>query len=300
MDDRIDGFIREWHERRPDLDFSPLEIVARVIRASHFLQARLDRIAEAYGRANGRSRCSHRSRPGGSAPPANTLRAGRTPPPHHGRNNCPSQPFAKSRARRTAPQSQTAMVSWCVSPRSVKNWSKMPWPCSSTPRRPALEHSNPQSKRTGQPAPRPPHSSRQHPGISTRHRGANADRASQVGQEGPLWIVLQGVICWRKSKTRGVPIAFLSGEAFEHRSPDWLSDHKFTAFGFQQPIGRRDQLRRNLASVSLSGLVLQPVVCTREVGKEVEEPSTPVTYQPSPSTRASRARASRMSCMSSS
>ena len=49
MDDRIDGFIREWDERRPDLDFSPLEIVARVIRASHFLQARLDGIAEAYG-----------------------------------------------------------------------------------------------------------------------------------------------------------------------------------------------------------------------------------------------------------
>ena len=49
MDDRVDSIIREWHERRPKLDFSPLEVVARVIRVSHFLQARLDGIAEAYG-----------------------------------------------------------------------------------------------------------------------------------------------------------------------------------------------------------------------------------------------------------
>ena len=49
MDDRVDNIIREWHERRPQLDFSPLEVVARLIRASHFLQDRLDRIAEAYG-----------------------------------------------------------------------------------------------------------------------------------------------------------------------------------------------------------------------------------------------------------
>jgi len=49
MDDRVDSIIREWHERRPELDFSPLEVVARVIRAAHFLQARLDGIAEAYG-----------------------------------------------------------------------------------------------------------------------------------------------------------------------------------------------------------------------------------------------------------
>jgi DNA-binding MarR family transcriptional regulator len=49
MDDRVDSVIREWHESRPGLDFSPLEVVARVIRASHFLQSRLDGIAEAYG-----------------------------------------------------------------------------------------------------------------------------------------------------------------------------------------------------------------------------------------------------------
>ena len=49
MDDRVESIIREWHERRPELDFSPLEVVARVILASHLLQDRLDRIAEAYG-----------------------------------------------------------------------------------------------------------------------------------------------------------------------------------------------------------------------------------------------------------
>ncbi len=49
MEDRVDSIIREWHQRRPDLDFSPLEVVGRVIRASHFLQAILDDIAEAYG-----------------------------------------------------------------------------------------------------------------------------------------------------------------------------------------------------------------------------------------------------------
>ena len=49
MKDRVDSIIQEWHERRPGVDFSPLEVVARVIRAAHFLQARLDGIAEAYG-----------------------------------------------------------------------------------------------------------------------------------------------------------------------------------------------------------------------------------------------------------
>jgi len=49
MADRVDGIIREWHARRPKLDFSSLEVVTRVIRASHFLQAKLDGIAEAYG-----------------------------------------------------------------------------------------------------------------------------------------------------------------------------------------------------------------------------------------------------------
>jgi len=49
MEDRVDRIIEEWRQRRPDLDFSPLEVVSRILRAAHFLQARLDEIASAYG-----------------------------------------------------------------------------------------------------------------------------------------------------------------------------------------------------------------------------------------------------------
>lgn len=48
-EDRVDRVIEEWRNRRPDLDFSPLEIVSRVLRAAHYLQANLDGIAAAYG-----------------------------------------------------------------------------------------------------------------------------------------------------------------------------------------------------------------------------------------------------------
>ena len=48
-EDRVDLVIEEWRKRRPDLDFSPLEIVTRVLRAAHYLQASLDGIAAAYG-----------------------------------------------------------------------------------------------------------------------------------------------------------------------------------------------------------------------------------------------------------
>jgi DNA-binding MarR family transcriptional regulator len=49
LDDRVDNIIEEWRHRHPDLDFSPLEVVARIVRAAHYLQARLDEIAAAYG-----------------------------------------------------------------------------------------------------------------------------------------------------------------------------------------------------------------------------------------------------------
>lgn len=49
MGDRVDDVIREWRQRHPDLDFSPLEVVSRVVRAAHYLQSRLDEIAAAYG-----------------------------------------------------------------------------------------------------------------------------------------------------------------------------------------------------------------------------------------------------------
>jgi DNA-binding MarR family transcriptional regulator len=49
MTDRLDRILARWKTSRPDLDFSPLEIGTRVLRAAHFIQARLDRIAAAYG-----------------------------------------------------------------------------------------------------------------------------------------------------------------------------------------------------------------------------------------------------------
>jgi DNA-binding MarR family transcriptional regulator len=47
--DRLDHILETWRTSRPDIDFSPLEVGSRVLRAAHFLQARLDRIAAAYG-----------------------------------------------------------------------------------------------------------------------------------------------------------------------------------------------------------------------------------------------------------
>ncbi len=47
--DRFDILLRTWQAARPDLDLSPLEVVTRVLRAARLLQAKLDRIASAYG-----------------------------------------------------------------------------------------------------------------------------------------------------------------------------------------------------------------------------------------------------------
>ena len=49
MADRLDSILLEWDRRRPDLDTSGLEVVARVLRAAHYLQRALDDIAASYG-----------------------------------------------------------------------------------------------------------------------------------------------------------------------------------------------------------------------------------------------------------
>lgn len=49
MTDRLDHMLDRWSTSRPDLDFSPLEVVTRMLRAAHLIQARLDGIAAAYG-----------------------------------------------------------------------------------------------------------------------------------------------------------------------------------------------------------------------------------------------------------
>lgn len=47
--DRVDLIVSEWHQRLPDHDFTTHEVVSRVLRAAHYLQARLDTVASAYG-----------------------------------------------------------------------------------------------------------------------------------------------------------------------------------------------------------------------------------------------------------
>jgi DNA-binding MarR family transcriptional regulator len=49
MTDRVDNIVREWSRRRPDLDTSAIEVVTRVLRASHYLQSVLDDVAASYG-----------------------------------------------------------------------------------------------------------------------------------------------------------------------------------------------------------------------------------------------------------
>jgi DNA-binding MarR family transcriptional regulator len=49
VSDRVDKVIHEWSRRRADLDPVAIGVVARVLRASHHLQAALDDVAAAYG-----------------------------------------------------------------------------------------------------------------------------------------------------------------------------------------------------------------------------------------------------------
>jgi DNA-binding MarR family transcriptional regulator len=47
--DRLGLVLDSWRVSRPDLDFSPLEVTNRVLRAAHLIHTRFDRIAAAYG-----------------------------------------------------------------------------------------------------------------------------------------------------------------------------------------------------------------------------------------------------------
>ncbi len=50
--DRLDRILEKWRRSRPDIDFSTFEVGTRVLRAAHYLQAGLDRIAAGYGLAH--------------------------------------------------------------------------------------------------------------------------------------------------------------------------------------------------------------------------------------------------------
>lgn len=47
--DRFDHILDRWRTSRPDMDFSPLDVGTRVLRAAHLIQTRLDDIAGGYG-----------------------------------------------------------------------------------------------------------------------------------------------------------------------------------------------------------------------------------------------------------
>ena len=49
MTDRLDAMLTRWRTSRSDLDFSPLEVGNRVLRAAQLIQTKLDSIAAAYG-----------------------------------------------------------------------------------------------------------------------------------------------------------------------------------------------------------------------------------------------------------
>jgi DNA-binding MarR family transcriptional regulator len=47
--DYTDRVLEEWHEVRPDLDFSPAAVVHRILRLAQYLEAELDEVATSFG-----------------------------------------------------------------------------------------------------------------------------------------------------------------------------------------------------------------------------------------------------------
>ena len=47
--DHVDRLIQEWREQRPDVDASPMEIVARLWRASRILERSVEELYARYG-----------------------------------------------------------------------------------------------------------------------------------------------------------------------------------------------------------------------------------------------------------
>ncbi len=47
--DSVDALLASWHERRPDLDFTPVAVISRLSRVRGHIDAELDRVFEAHG-----------------------------------------------------------------------------------------------------------------------------------------------------------------------------------------------------------------------------------------------------------
>jgi DNA-binding MarR family transcriptional regulator len=49
MSDYVQGAAADWGRECPELDTSPMDVAARIVRAGQFIQQRLDSVAEAHG-----------------------------------------------------------------------------------------------------------------------------------------------------------------------------------------------------------------------------------------------------------
>src|SRR4051794_21399533 len=47
--DSVDALLASWHERRPDLDFSPVAVISRLARVRGYITGELDRVYAAHG-----------------------------------------------------------------------------------------------------------------------------------------------------------------------------------------------------------------------------------------------------------
>lgn len=47
--DRVDGFMQQWAQTRPDLDVSPMEVVGRISRAARLLERSVSEVLEGEG-----------------------------------------------------------------------------------------------------------------------------------------------------------------------------------------------------------------------------------------------------------
>jgi DNA-binding MarR family transcriptional regulator len=49
VDDYVQGAVADWDREYPDLDTSPMDVAARIVRAGEFIQRRLNSVAAAHG-----------------------------------------------------------------------------------------------------------------------------------------------------------------------------------------------------------------------------------------------------------
>ena len=107
--DHVDHLIEQWHRERPDLDVSPMEVIARISRLCRILERRIEELYAQLRAQPGSVRRARAFRRAGrrtaSRRPISTSRS----PDHLGRDHAPARPArdrglcrAASRTRTTA------------------------------------------------------------------------------------------------------------------------------------------------------------------------------------------------------